>query len=1235
MMKKILLIGILVVFSLVLKAQYNHIQKKVDANRQAFDNYGLSVDVEGDFAVVGMLGDDEDENEQNFIDSAGSAIVYKRSYNGNWDVYQKLVAPDRINGALFGSAVAIEEGQIFVAASHDYTDETGNNNINKSGSVYVYELVGSTWTFTQKIVAPDRGNIKCFFGWSLAVDSNLMIIGATEDPLEEDGITFTTRGGSVYFYEKNSSGVWNFVQKKVAFDRNGDDEYGHAVAISRDGRAVVGAPEQDLDENGLNTITDAGAIYIYEKTGAVWGFVQKKVLNNRSPDDQFGFAVGISDDRIVAGAPRHNVGTQVVGKIQVFERVNATTWNSLGTRVSNVLTNLSLGAYGTSIEMEGDKLFVGAPAESVGFTFGKGNVYLYEKSSSGPAGYGAGVPILPVPHNTGQVAFGNSIAVDDDKLIVGAIGDMTDENGANAIPMVSPPGLPDTDSVGAIHFFLQCNQANIPQISSSIPSAQICLGDSIQLVISGSSSLNSARDWYWYTGNYATGALVDSTDTIWVSPTVTTTYSVAGEGYCITSNASDSVGTITITVNATPTITANASPGTILCSGESVTLTGGGGVTYVWDNSVSDGVSFTPTVNGTYKVIGTDANGCVDSTTINLTVGTLPTVGINYTGSDTICSGTSITLSGTGTTSYSWDNGVSDGVAFTPTTTTTYTVTGTNASGCSNTEDTTIVVVAGPVVTASSGLTVICDGASVTLSAAGADSYLWGNGLGSGQSHTVSPSTTTSYTVTGTQNATGCTDSDVITIVVNNLPVIAANASPNDSLCIGESLTLTGSGATTYTWNNGVADGVAFIPNLGSTEYVVTATDANGCTGADTIDVEVFSLPAISASVSPSGSICSGDSVLLTGFGGVTYVWDSAGVDVGIVDNMAYYPPIGNNIVYTVTGTDVNGCVGTATQSITVNESPNVTAFSSAGGQSLCEGDTLELTALGNGLNPTWGNGVVDGVPFVPTVGTNLYTVLVTSANGCPGESSVSVLVNEQEDATITPVLPLCGGVPIQVLEAITPGGTWQGVGVDAVTGAFDAAIAGQGVHEIVYTTNGVCNASDTINIEVYPELVVVAKDDTVCFGDVDGEVSVEANGVAPYSYEWSTGETSSVLSEVGEGVYTVTVQDANNCVVDVEASVHLTESCDYHLFLPNVFSPNNDGDNDVFYVRGKGFESLKFVVFDRWGNKMFESTDKEIGWDGAFGGELVPSGVYVYYVEVDYYDGTSEIKEGNVCVVF
>ena len=141
--------------------------------------------------------------------------------------------------------------------------------------------------------------------------------------------------------------------------------------------------------------------------------------------------------------------------------------------------------------------------------------------------------------------------------------------------------------------------------------------------------------------------------------------------------------------------------------------------------------------------------------------------------------------------------------------------------------------------------------------------------------------------------------------------------------------------------------------------------------------------------------------------------------------------------------------------------------------------------------------------------------------------------------------------------------------------------------------------------------------------------------GVAPYSYLWETEETTPNLTNLGEGVYQVIVKDANNCIKNLDVVVFTTEICNYHVFLPNIFSPNGDGINDKLFVRGKGFESLEFYIYDRWGNKMFQTTDKEKGWDGTNAGKKVAAGVYVYYVSVKYFDGSVITKEGNVSVSY
>ena len=188
----------------------------------------------------------------------------------------------------------------------------------------------------------------------------------------------------------------------------------------------------------------------------------------------------------------------------------------------------------------------------------------------------------------------------------------------------------------------------------------------------------------------------------------------------------------------------------------------------------------------------------------------------------------------------------------------------------------------------------ICDGNSVTLSGSGANSYSWDNGLGAGQSHSVSPSFITTYIVTGT-DANGCSNTDNIIVTVNALPNV--NAGSDITICDGNSVTLSGSGANSYSWDNGITDGVAFIPGLGITTYTVTGTDANGCSNTDQVDVIVNALPNVNAG--SDNTICDGNSVTLSGSGAVSYIWDN-----GITDGVAFIPGLG---ITTYTG-NRNGC---------------------------------------------------------------------------------------------------------------------------------------------------------------------------------------------------------------------------------------------------------------------------------------------------------------------------------------
>lgn len=217
-----------------------------------------------------------------------------------------------------------------------------------------------------------------------------------------------------------------------------------------------------------------------------------------------------------------------------------------------------------------------------------------------------------------------------------------------------------------------------------------------------------------------------------------------------------------------------------------------------------------------------------------------------------------------------------------------YSVNVTDANGCSSTQNFTISSGSGFNVT-TSGNIAICQGQSTTISASGATSYTWNNGLGAGASFSVSPSVTTTYTVTGT--AGGCTASASLTVTVTSVPQV--NAGPDQSVCVGSTVVLTATGADSYSWDQGVANGIGFVPAAGTHTYTVTGS-TDGCNATDEVVVTVGNNLTIDAG--PDLTVCSGQSVTLTATGATQYTWTN-----GIVNGQAFVPA-GSINTYTVSG---------------------------------------------------------------------------------------------------------------------------------------------------------------------------------------------------------------------------------------------------------------------------------------------------------------------------------------------
>ena len=642
----------------------------------------------------------------------------------------------------------------------------------------------------------------------------------------------------------------------------------------------------------------------------------------------------------------------------------------------------------------------------------------------------------------------------------------------------------------------EINQLYTGGIFTTTSAATICAGASTTITASG------ATTYAWMPGNL-TGA------TITVSPTATTTYTVTGTN----ANGCVNTATTTVTVNPLPVVTATSSAAAV-CTGASVTLTGGGAATYAWSGGVTNAVSFIPTATTTYTVTGTSAAGCINTATITVTVNPLPVVTATSTAA-AVCAGASVTLTGGGALTYVWSGGVTNAVSFIPTATTTYTVTGTNINGCVNTATITVTVNPLPVVTTTTTAPSICIGASTTITANGATTYAWMPGNLTGATITVSPTATTTYTVTGT-NANGCVNTATRIITVNPLPIVTATSTAA-SVCTGSNVTLTGGGATSYTWSGGVTNAVSFIPTA-TTTYTVTGTNINGCVNTATITVTVNPLPVVTAT-STAAAICVGGSVTLTGGGATSYSWSG-----GVTNAVSFIPTA--TTTYTVTGTNINGCVNTAAITVTVNPLPVVTATSTA--PSICLGGSVTLAANG-ASNYNWMPGNISGflVSVSPTA-TTTYTVTGTNINGCVNTATITVTVNPLPVVTATSTAPsICIGGSVTLAANGASNYNWMPGNLSGFL--VSVSPTATTTYTVTGTNANACVNTATITVIVNPLPLVTANSSaaSVCTGS-----SVTLTGGGAATYTWDNNVTDAVsFVPTATTTYMVTGTDVNACV--------------------------------------------------------------------------------------------------------
>jgi gliding motility-associated-like protein len=776
--------------------------------------------------------------------------------------------------------------------------------------------------------------------------------------------------------------------------------------------------------------------------------------------------------------------------------------------------------------------------------------------------------------------------------------------GGQTTPTISvSPLTATTYSVGYLSSVCTASTTALVSISSTLAlsanSPAICSGNTATLTGTG------ATTYSWSTGA--------TTNTIAVSPISTTTYTLFG------SNTSGCTNTViaTVVVNALPTVTVN-SPA--ICSGQTATLTGAGATTYSWSSgATTTSLTVSPISNANYTVTGTTA-GCTNTAVANVVVTTAFTLSVN---NPTICSGNTATLAVSGANTYTWSNGfLGSTQTVSPTSNTNYTINGTNGS-CTGSTTATVFINALPNI--SVNILTICAGQSGTLTASGVSTYTWSTGVNT-NSIVASPTITSTYTVLGT-NASGCTNTLVATISVNQLPIITINS---PTICIGATATLTPSGATTYSWMTGSTLNPLTVSPVVTSTYMVTGT-LSGCTNTAITTVTVNPLPIVSIN---SPTICSGQLAFLTGAGASTYTWSNGSV----VNPLTVSPVATSN--YSVLGMSAAGCYGVAASTVEVVPTPTISTVATP--TIVCSGKESILNAFG-ATSYTWMPGpVLNSTVSVMPNATSVYTVIGTNGtapNLCASTQIALVNVIPQTNVIAFPNDTLCLGESV-IIRAL--GGTvfsWQPTLGVANPSSNNTSVSPTAttIYTVTGSVGGLCPATATVEIVVNPLPYVYAGRDTII--NVDESYVLSGIGNVPVGFLAPT-NTPLICNfcpvvEVNPSVTTCYILKGENqygCVSYDDVCVNV--KYDYQIFIPNSFSPNGDSENDVFIPNGYGLVSIYLEIFDRWGELIFASKDDEIGWNGKNKGVVCEQNTYIYRAQIKTVYGNTVYKAGHISLL-
>ncbi len=726
-----------------------------------------------------------------------------------------------------------------------------------------------------------------------------------------------------------------------------------------------------------------------------------------------------------------------------------------------------------------------------------------------------------------------------------------------------------------------------------------------------------------------------------VQTTQTATGLAAGTYTCIITDNATCTTTVTATITSSSGLTGTTSVTAATCGGTNGTATANptGGTspyTYSWSTTpIQTTQTATGLAAGTYTVTITDNATCTTTATATITSSSSLSGTTSVTAATCGANNGTATANPTGGTSpytYSWST--------TPAQTTqtatglaagTYTVTITDNATCTTTAIATITATSGFTATASS-TQASCGSNNGTATATPTGgtapyTYSW---------NTVPVQTTQ----TGTGLAAGTYSVSILdassclvtaTVTVTSSSGLSGTTSVTASTCGSNNGTATatptgGTGPYTYSWNTTPIQTTQTATGLGAGTYTVTITDASSCSATAT--ATITSSSSLSGNTSVVGSTCGSANGSATatptgGTGPYTYSWNTTPVQTTqTATNLAAG-------TYTVTITDAGSCTTTATATITTTSSLTVTT---SGTTIVCSGGSTTLTANAAGATSySWSTTPVQTgatITVSPTTSTT-YTVVALNG-GCTGTSTVTVTVGSAPSTIITGDTTICLGQTTTLTAGAggtylwSPGGqTTQSINVNPTTNNT--------VYSVTLTNSNPagCNtATASVSVDVGGlSSVNAGANQTINIGQTATLTATNAS-----NFTWNTGATSATINvtPTQTTTYTVTSTDASGCVTSDVVLVTVDIKCG-EVFMPTAFSPNGDGNNDVECVYGNCISSVYLAIYDRWGEKVFETEDKTICWDGTYKGKPLNTGVYVYKLEATLFTNEVIQKKGNI----